>query len=381
MTNSIYKKVSLGDVCDLYQPKTITSKQILKYGKYKVYGANGVIGYYDQYNHEDEQVCITCRGATCGTINFSEAFSWITGNSMVAKPKTDNLNKLFLKYALIGSDFSKVISGSAQPQITRTNLSPLQIPLPPIDDQQKIVDKIEELFSVIDVNIGEIKKLIIETETYRASWLERLFNNVQPSSNLITFPELFELSQNGISKRSGTTGINTVVVRLADISDQKLDLTKTRSILLDQNEIEKYKLSENDLLCIRVNGSTNFVGRMILCNRLDGDIAFCDHFIRFRLKQPYLAEWVQMYMNTSKMRKFVQLNKVSSAGQNTISQSTLARICVPVPERKTVEQAYLEYEEISSKVAYLNNLLQMTKIKTNQLKQSILKQAFEGKLV
>lgn len=303
----------------------------------------------------------------------------------IVRPQSGLFYEPFFGLALtkIEADIEQLGRGAVgQIELPRAALAEMKISYPTSKvDQQKIVDKIEELFSVIDVNVNEIEKLIIETETYRASWLEKLFSNNLPSSKLVTFPDLFDLSQNGVSKRSGTSGVNTIVIRLADIGDQKLDLSNTRSILLDQNEIEKYKLSENDLLCIRVNGSTNLVGRMILCNRLNGDIAFCDHFIRFRLKQPYLAQWVQMYMNTSKMRKFVQLNKVSSAGQNTISQSTLARIRMPLPERNIVEKAYLEYEEISSKVVYLINSLQMAKIKANQLKQSILKQAFEGKLV
>jgi hypothetical protein len=62
----------LGDVCEVYQPKTITGAEILDDGPFKVYGANGVIGYYDKFNHEESEVAITCRGATCGTVNFTE---------------------------------------------------------------------------------------------------------------------------------------------------------------------------------------------------------------------------------------------------------------------------------------------------------------------
>ncbi len=140
--NQKWPMVELGEVCEIYQPKTITSKEIKQTGKYKVFGANGVIGFYDKYNHEDAEVLITCRGATCGTVNMSEPKSWITGNAMVVKPK-DNLDKNFLFYFLRNTNLKSIISGSAQPQITRASLSPFKIPLPPLEIQKEIVEQIE----------------------------------------------------------------------------------------------------------------------------------------------------------------------------------------------------------------------------------------------
>lgn len=147
---SNFEMVQLGDVCELYQPQTISGKEILEKGEYKVFGANGVIGFYDKYNHEDSEVLITCRGATCGTINFSEPKSWVTGNAMVAKPKDERLDKIFLLNLLRATDLTSVISGSAQPQITRTSLSPFEIPLPPLEIQNQIVNKIESFQKIID---------------------------------------------------------------------------------------------------------------------------------------------------------------------------------------------------------------------------------------
>ena len=74
---SKWQKIFLGEVCNLYQPKTIATSCLDSNGKYLVYGANGVIGKYNEYNHKFPEVLITCRGATCGTINISKPFSWI----------------------------------------------------------------------------------------------------------------------------------------------------------------------------------------------------------------------------------------------------------------------------------------------------------------
>jgi type I restriction enzyme M protein len=144
--------VELGEVCDLYQPKTITGQDLIEDGSYLVFGANGVIGRYDQYNHEEAEILITCRGATCGTINRSEPKSWVTGNAMVAKPRDQRLSKDFLFSLLKGSDLGPTISGSAQPQITRQGLAPFKIPLPPLATQQAIVAEIEAEQALVAAN-------------------------------------------------------------------------------------------------------------------------------------------------------------------------------------------------------------------------------------
>lgn len=82
--------ITLQDIADIYQPQTIASTDLTEDG-YLVYGANGIIGKYHSFNHEKEQICITCRGNTCGTVNFTEPKSWITGNAMVIN--TDNYAK------------------------------------------------------------------------------------------------------------------------------------------------------------------------------------------------------------------------------------------------------------------------------------------------
>ncbi|MCI6564328.1 restriction endonuclease subunit S, partial [Campylobacter sp.] len=162
--NSKFELVRLEKICEMYQPKTITSAEILDKGDYKVYGANGVIGYYNEYNHEFEEVALTCRGATCGTVNLTEPKSWITGNAMIVTPLyNDKVLKKFLFYILPFADMKLVITGSAQPQITRTNLSQLKIPLPPLDIQKQIVaecEEIEKQYQSIRMSIDEYKELI-----------------------------------------------------------------------------------------------------------------------------------------------------------------------------------------------------------------------------
>lgn len=151
-----YKK--LGEVCEIYQPKTISKKDCLTNGDYLVYGANGVIGTYNEYNHENSEVLLGCRG-TVGNVIVSKPYSWINGNAMVIHPKNTDLLQFFLAYQLRGIDLSSVITGVAQPQITRQALSPTIIAIPSISIQQQIVSELDLLSSVIEKQKTQIEEL------------------------------------------------------------------------------------------------------------------------------------------------------------------------------------------------------------------------------
>ncbi len=172
----------LGDVANLYQPKTITSADLLSEGPFKVFGANGVIGFYDKFNHRESEVAVTCRGATCGTVNFTEPRSWITGNAMVVTPRDASLNKRYLFYALRGSSLNSVISGTAQPQITRKSFSPLEIPVPPLAEQERIVKLLDEA--------DELRKLRTQADQRTATLIPALFHEMfgDPATNRKKLP-------------------------------------------------------------------------------------------------------------------------------------------------------------------------------------------------
>lgn len=151
---------TLGEVCRLYQPKTISQNEMKADGEYKVYGANGVIGMYDEYNHENTELLMTCRGATCGTINISEPYSWINGNAMVIRPNEDDrFISRYLYYQLLALDKTDVITGAAQPQITRQTLSGLSVLIPPLPTQHQIVAELDTLNSIIDKKKEQLNEL------------------------------------------------------------------------------------------------------------------------------------------------------------------------------------------------------------------------------
>jgi type I restriction enzyme S subunit len=133
-----WRIVSLNEICNPKQWPTISQTDFVEDG-YPVYGANGKIGHYTEFNHERPAVLITCRGATCGTINVCEPKSYVTGNAMALDDLADSkVSREYLVYALRHDGLAKAITGTAQPQITRQSLTAISIPLPPLAQQRRI---------------------------------------------------------------------------------------------------------------------------------------------------------------------------------------------------------------------------------------------------
>ena len=144
------------EICKVYQPKTISTRQMVVDGEFVVFGANGIIGRYNEYNHKEAEVLITCRGATCGAINLSLPFSWINGNAMVISPLYENIpSKSFLELYLKGINMNEYITGTAQPQITREELSKMKLPIPPLEEQKRIVEYISKANNQLDSMLSE----------------------------------------------------------------------------------------------------------------------------------------------------------------------------------------------------------------------------------
>ena len=151
-------KVRLGEICKPKQWKTLTGKELISNGKYPVYGANGIIGYYNEYNHEKETLLIGCRG-TCGALNICVNKSYVNGNAMALDNLREDIDVKFLYYALMGRGLKDIISGAVQPQIIRSDLEKIEVLIGTKAEQKDIIEKFDAIESVISLRRKELEKL------------------------------------------------------------------------------------------------------------------------------------------------------------------------------------------------------------------------------
>lgn len=201
-----WKSATLGQICKMYQPKTLSAKEMKSNGAYAVYGANGIIGNHDQYNHEASQLLVTCRGATCGAVNVSKPFSWINGNAMVVQPDTAKVSLRYMEYICRGGiDLSAAITGAAQPQIIRKSLEPIPFFYPSLAEQSRIVAKLDTALASIAQALAVTEARREQVEALKAALLSTSYDDLCGPAKSVRLGQVCDILSGGTPKSKEPT--------------------------------------------------------------------------------------------------------------------------------------------------------------------------------
>lgn len=321
--------IKLTDICTPKQWKTLSSSDLLKSG-YPVYGANGIIGYWNVYNHKDPTVLITCRGATCGSVNLSKPFSYINGNAMCLDNVSDNYDVKFLFHYLSWYDFSNIITGSAQPQITRQSLSKVYIPL---IDKKKQQDIVHDLTVIERALINRQQALSILNHLVKSRFIEMFGDPVLNPMGWEIKP-LLEMGdcKNGMNFHKGESGIELNCLGVGDFQNLSViaDTSELPTVSLNAMPSKEYLLENEDIVFVRSNGNKNLVGRCVAVYPNDTPTVFSGFCIRFRLadRERLTIGYLLQVLKHESMRM-----KMTGRGANiqNLNQQILSTLEIPLP--------------------------------------------------
>ena len=119
-------------------------------GKYPIYGGNGITGYNESYNVDGINIIIGRVGFYCGSVHYVNNKIWVTDNAFVTKIMGNVYTPKFLYYLLQQYDLKQYSNSTAQPVISGKTVYPINVMLPPLSEQYRIVAKVEELFAQLD---------------------------------------------------------------------------------------------------------------------------------------------------------------------------------------------------------------------------------------
>lgn len=374
------EKVKLLDVCDVYQPQTIATKQFVSDGAYTVYGANGPIGHYTKYNHKESEVLMACRGATCGAINVSEPYSWINGNAMVIHPKgVFPLSRKYLMYYLKYANKDSIITGTAQPQITRHNLRDFKIVVFDKEEQERIVARIEELFSELDNGVETLRKTKQQLAVYRQAVISTAFPKMN-EDNTVRLDEIADIT-GGITKGRDLSKQETVYLpylRVANVQNGYLDLTQMKTIEIKTNEVEKYLLRVGDVLYTE-GGDRDKLGRGTVWRDEISNCVHQNHVFRARLDQTRAKpQYVAYWSMSAFARNYFYAKGKQSVNLASINKTVLSALSIPLPSITEQDKVTQEIESRLSVCDSIEKTVDTALRQAEAMRQSILKQAFEG---
>ena len=141
--------VRLGDIIQISSGDGLTSKNMIDDG-IPVYGGNGITGYHNKSNVDKETVVIGRVGFYCGSVHVTPTKAWVTDNAFITIYPENYVDRSYLVFILRHMNLGKDNNATAQHVVSGKKIYPMLFPLPPLDEQRRIVAKIEELLPLID---------------------------------------------------------------------------------------------------------------------------------------------------------------------------------------------------------------------------------------
>ncbi len=381
--NDISDKVSLNKI-------KIKQKSYLPEGKYPVVdqGQDLIGGYFN-----DEKLVVP--GAPPYIIFGDHTkikkyvdFKFISGADGVKVLKAkDTIDPKFLFYSLFTIKIRD--NGYARHfQLLEKEL----FPLPPLPEQQQIVSKIEELFSELDKSKEQLLTAQAQLKVYRQAVLKHAFEGKLTNKNvkegelpvgwkLVRMRDTIEKPKYGTSKKCDYSNEGIGVLRIPNIGNGFIDSSDLKFAIFEKDEIETYRLHAGDIIIIRSNGSLDLVGKCALVTKFDEQFLYAGYLIRLRPLHNIIPKYLLYILSSSDLRSQIESKAKSTSGVNNINSEEISSLNFYLPSFHEQQQIVLEIESRLSVCDKLEENITQSLLQAEALRQSILKKAFEGKLV
>ena len=372
------------DICDTLRKPINSSERASRIkGKeqselYPYYGATGQVGFIDDYITDGEYVLLGEDGAP-----FLDAFSkkayiisgktWVNNHAHVLKSKTNNK---FLCYYLNSFNYKGYVSGTTRLKLTQAEMKRIPVPVPPLSEQERIVARIEELFSQLDAGVETLKKTKAQLAVYRQAVLKDVFDGAigcktdtiqSVCSNIVDCPH----------STPKWVGDGKICLRTTNFKRGYLDLSEKNYVSEETFDKRNARLipQPGDVLYSREGAILG-----IACI-IPEDLFVClgQRMMLLRVNEKMLGRFLMHYLNSPKVTSFVATKTGGSASPH-VNVGDIKEVVVPIPP---ISEQQKMLEQIESRLSVCDSIEHTVDLALQQaeaMRQSILKDAFEGRL-
>ena len=373
-------------IFDIEYGKGLPTKQLSDTG-YPVFGANGQIGFYSEYMYKEPQALMSCRGAYSGTMNKSLPYSYVTSNSLIISSPRGLMGTDCIYYLFSALNVSELISGTAQPQVTVQAFDGFPIPLSPLAEQQRIVDRIESLFAKLDEAKEKAQAVVDSFETRKAAILHKAFTGEltakwreehgvgMDSWEHHQFSDLCAIVRGGSPRPAGDPRYydgNIPFMKVADITRNDSPYVSKVEYSIKEEGLKKTRMVEENTLLLTNSGATLGVPAITTIRTTfnDGIAAFIGLDIDSLLFYYYF--W------TSKTAFLRSINM--GAAQPNLNTKLIGEVEIDVPQTAERVEIARVLNALLSEEQQAKEAAEAVLDQIDLMKKSILARAFRGEL-
>ena len=346
-------------------------------GAYPIIGSGGEIGRATKFLCEAGATVVGRKGTINNPFFVEERF-WNVDTAFGIQPG-EKLNPRFLFYFCKCFNFKKLDKSTTIPSLAKTDLLNIEMPVPSLKEQKRIVNKIEELFSELDSAVETLKKTKEQLAVYRQSILKAAFES-QKDCRSVPISEITDDIRIGpfgtmLHKEdyilNGIPVINPQHIKSGRICPSpKVSISKEK-----MKELGSYQLKKNDI----VMGRRGEMGRCAAVTDVENGWLCGTGSILFRLKPDFDAEFYSKILSSPNVVHYLEENATGTTMKN-LNEEIVKQVPVPYMTKKMQQKVHSKIEASLSNCENIEKTVNDALIQSDAMRQSILKKAFEGGL-
>ena len=329
---------------------------------------------------EDGDLLIVCDGSRSGLTG--KAVRGVVGSTL-SKIYADGLTTEYLRYFIQGKYvlLNTQKKGTGTPHLNANILKASKLVVPSISEQQRIVSRIEELFSSLDNAVETLQKTKEQLAVYRQAVLKEAFEGEYkrvPLGDISTVISGYAFK----SKKYDPNG-KYVVVKIGNVKERHFDFSRdlTRTNEADDSILAKYLLQEGDCLITQTGsrGKRDYGFVSMISNQTNYLLNQRVAALRFN-KEVAAPQFFQYYLSSPDYRDEFFSYETGNVGQGNVGIKALSEPLVILP---SIEEQKIIVKEIEARLSMCDSIEQTVNtalLQAEAMRQSILKEAFEGRL-
>ena len=344
-------------------------------GKYPIYGSGGQIGYADEYLCDAGTTIIGRKGTINRPILVNEPFWNIdTAFGIVAN---EELDKKYLYYFCVHFNFTPLDKSTGRPSLAKSDLLKIEMPVPSLNEQQRIVSRIEELFSSLDNAVETLQKTKEQLAVYRQAVLKEAFSECVDVVTMGSVATMIDPQPSHRTPPEFENGIPYIGIGDIDYTVKSIRFKEARKVnpVVYEDHLQRYTLHEGDF----VMGKIGTIGKpfrlplpqnyalsanVILIQPDAGKIS--PEYLFWQFSSPIITEQLMEGKNETSQPAF------------GIQKARLLRIKTCSLEKQ--EKIVYDIREKISECEKIEQTVNIALTQADAMRQSILKKAFEGRL-
>lgn len=293
---------------------------------------------------------------------------------------SSELDRSFLSYWLISESTTTAIdrlcNGARMPRANMEQALELEIPLPPLAEQKRIVTLLDEAFAGIDEAMAKAEDSLNRIQVLLESHLQAIFTQRGQGWVERRLGEVSRINY-GYTESASAEMIGPHFLRITDIQEEGVDWSTVPYCRIDKDDLPKYKLSDGDIVFARTGATT---GKSYLVSN-PPDSVFASYLIRVQLSEKALLPgFLYLFFQTRSYWDVIHAG-VSGSTQGGFNASKLGELIVPYPASLSEQNVVIRsVSEIQADTLMAGKLAKTKLQALTELKASILAQAFAGEL-